>query len=526
MATFTGTSSDELITLTSVSPTVSRSPSGSFPGGDNDSLDGGGGNDTLDGGDGSDTLVGGTGNDLLNNHRGNDCLSGGDGDDTIRSSYFSAGDGNDTLSGGAGNDEINNTNGSGRDRLDGGDGSDTLYGSFAGSDTLSGGAGNDVLSIYGGAIGNHSLDGGLGSDTLSGGPGNDTLLGVGRDRLDAQGGDDLIVISGDVVSLDGGQGNDTGEIRVATWAGVGRIANVEAWQVAAGVGRVSIEGTDGADSLDFGNGVFASGSLASISGGGGNDTVIGSAGGETIDGGAGNDEIQGGEGNDVFVFRPSEGNDTITDFTDGADLIDVSGHWRTWSAIGKTAVADGVQLSLVGSTITVLGATLSTLSESDFIGLVVATPTTGDDWLLGIEGADTLDGLAGNDTIRSFDGDNSLTGGLGNDSIEGGRDNDILDGSDGDDTIDGGAGNDTCFGGDGNDRIIDTNLGLYHQDIKVMDGGAGDDWLTAYSISSISVFGGSGDDTIECVFMQMAALYLVVTVRTLSLAEALGILLP
>ena len=45
----------------------------------------------------------------------------------------------------------------------------------------------------------------------------------------------------------------------------------------------------------------------------------------TIRGTGGNDTLQGGTGDDIFVFGANHGNDTISDFTDGEDLIDLRG---------------------------------------------------------------------------------------------------------------------------------------------------------------------------------------------------------
>jgi Ca2+-binding RTX toxin-like protein len=65
----------------------------------------------------------------------------------------------------------------------------------------------------------------------------------------------------------------------------------------------------------------------------GSDTVYGSAFADTINGGSGHDAIYGGGGNDLLTSRgngdndvfwyneANGGNDTITDFTDGRDLI-------------------------------------------------------------------------------------------------------------------------------------------------------------------------------------------------------------
>ena len=57
----------------------------------------------------------------------------------------------------------------------------------------------------------------------------------------------------------------------------------------------------------------------------GDDTIYGDLGQDTIDGGAGADTLTGGAGIDTFIIREGEGGDTITDFTDGTDLIGMAG---------------------------------------------------------------------------------------------------------------------------------------------------------------------------------------------------------
>jgi Ca2+-binding RTX toxin-like protein len=111
MANFTGTNSDEIITPTFVSSTVTAT-GGALPSNGADSIDGGAGNDTIDAGGGNDTILGGDGNDLL---------IGGDGDDLVI-----GGRGSDVAHLGAGNDRFIWNQGEGSDSVDGGDGFDTL----------------------------------------------------------------------------------------------------------------------------------------------------------------------------------------------------------------------------------------------------------------------------------------------------------------------------------------------------------------------------------------------------------------
>lgn len=77
-------------------------------------------------------------------------------------------------------------------------------------------------------------------------------------------------------------------------------------------------------------------------------------------------------------------------------------------------------------------------------------------------GADIMNGLGGNDTLNGLGGDDLLNGGAGNDTLNGGNGADILNGEAGTDTLNGDAGDDTLSGGTGNDTL---------------NGGAGDDTI-------------------------------------------------
>ena len=61
-----------------------------------------------------------------------------------------------------------------------------------------------------------------------------------------------------------------------------------------------------------------------LEGGAGDDVLMGEEGDDTLDGGADNDVLYGGSGDDTFVFLAGHGTDTILDFTDGDDRIDLS----------------------------------------------------------------------------------------------------------------------------------------------------------------------------------------------------------
>lgn len=157
------------------------------------------------------------------------------------------------------------------DQIFGRGGNDTLRG-LDGDDLIEGGRGNDVIL---GGDGQDNLFGGEGRDLIRGGDDYDFIFGDdGNDRLFGQGGNDYI---------NGGDDAD----------------------------RVS--GQDGNDRLF---------------GGGGRDRIEGGAGNDTLTDGKGIDLLTGGSGADIFAFVQDARLDTITDYEDGIDRIDMTDFGR------------------------------------------------------------------------------------------------------------------------------------------------------------------------------------------------------
>ena len=82
----------------------------------------------------------------------------------------------------------------------------------------------------------------------------------------------------------------------------------------------------GLEKIEFANGT--SWDLATINanawirGTAGNDTLNGTSWNDTLAGNGGNDTLTGGAGSDKFVFAAGSGQDVITDFTAGTDVIE------------------------------------------------------------------------------------------------------------------------------------------------------------------------------------------------------------
>ncbi|WP_118138378.1 beta-propeller fold lactonase family protein [Oceanicella sp. SM1341] len=278
----------------------------------------GGASNVIEGTANSDRLVGLSGDDVLAGQDGQDELFGGAGADVL-----AGGEGRDLLRGGADADVLVGGNG-----LDTADytGSGAVRINLATGEATGGHARGDVLlsieNVIGSGVGDHltgdstdnRLDGMGGDDTMFGGAGNDNLQGRrGNDEMYGGDGADVLATGGGHNSAYGGNGAD--EIR-------------------ARGGRDQLYG--GADN----DVISAGGGSDSIFGGAGNDVIDGEGGTDTITGNTGADTMTGGNGNDVFVFVNGDGADTITDFTDGADRIDLSGH----ASVGGFGAITSVQI--------------------------------------------------------------------------------------------------------------------------------------------------------------------------------------
>jgi Ca2+-binding RTX toxin-like protein len=243
-----------------------------------------------EGGAGDDSLVGRAGDDFFRGLGGDDTLRGDMGHDSLV-----GGDGDDLLVGDAGNDNM--AAGNGNDTIIGRAGNDSMGGGF-GDDALSGGDGSD----YGG--------GGPGHDSILGGTGNDYLsAGWGRDTLHGQDGQDWLAGSYDADTVTGGAGDDT---------------------IGGGTGNDTIDGGNGDDNIGAGDDddrVTGGSGNDFLGGGAGADRLDGGPGRDTLNGGYGDDTLVGGAGADVFVFNAlfGDGQNTITDFEDGTDLLRLVG---------------------------------------------------------------------------------------------------------------------------------------------------------------------------------------------------------
>ena len=117
------------------------------------------------------------------------------------------------------------------------------------------------------------------------------------------------------------------------------------------------------------------------------------------------------------------------------------------------------------------------------------SPTSGNDVILGTEGADVIRALGGNDIICALGGNDRINAGAGDDIVDAGPGNDRVFGIGGDDALFGGQGGDQMFGGPGFDVLV----GQRGNDR--LSGGSGDDLMYGDN-GNDGVFGQGGDDTL------------------------------
>ncbi len=176
---------------------------------------------------------------------------------------------------------------------------------------------------------------------------------------------------------------------------------------------------------------------------GGDDVVRGFHTNDTLIGGTGNDSLYGADGSDTYLFNLGDGQDTIFEDVEYANLDDDDrlkfGAGILPSDVILSRSGDALTLSVSGTTdaVTIAGqfAFTSWFSWNDVeffefadgtiwtkrdVSNFLSGGTSGDDVLLGTFQSDELNGLAGNDILRGGDGSDIYYFGIGygQDTIE------------------------------------------------------------------------------------------------------------
>jgi len=241
--------------------------------------------------------------------------------------------------------------------------------------------------------------------------------------------------------------------------------------VNSGAGDDVVFGGDGKDFIQAGAGndlIYSGAGDDLLSGGEGDDIIVAGAGNDTISGDAGDDIISGGSGDDVFQFKAGFGHDTITDFGDGHDKINIyagaAGNAKTIQIFALSDFTTNPALAAIVANTEHLqnGAVKYTFLSGDSLTFLNAEAPTGNGNASGSSQADTLlggtapsqmVGGAGFDTLLAGSGESHLQGGTGNDQLIGGAADDVINGNAGDDNLFGNGGNDVLVGGAGNDVL-------------------------------------------------------------------------
>jgi Ca2+-binding RTX toxin-like protein len=221
------------------------------------------------------------------------------------------------------------------DTVFGGDTDDSLLGT-ADANQLIGLGGQDVIT---------GLDG---NDNLFGNGGDDVMFGnQGADYMDGGKGQDILFAGKDDDAVKGGEGDDVL---------MGDIGND---RLAGDSGNDILLGNLGEDCLDGGEGDDL------LFGGRGNDTLIGGLANDILKGDFGDDLLIGGAGGDRFDFRPADGINIITDFTDGQDIIGLQAG-LTFEQLTISQVGNDTQITAGGLSITLQAVGSSTIGSADF----------------------------------------------------------------------------------------------------------------------------------------------------------------
>ncbi|MCP5268954.1 MAG: hypothetical protein H6943_07945 [Zoogloeaceae bacterium] len=383
-------------------------------GGGNDTIIGSNGNDVIEGGGwGNQTIFGGAGDDIIHADKGNDTVDGGAGNDTFRvsGSKSSNFEGWDSYTGGEGQDmlemtgenvdvgltEFSAANGievidasgvGGQARILGDWNANTFdfsATSLVGNITINGGGGNDTII---GSAGNDIIEGGgWGNQSIFGGAGDDVIYGdKGNDTMDGGAGNDTFRVSGNKCSnfegwdsYTGGEGTDSivafGDRVDLGLTSFGAANGIEVIDFSALTGEGRILGDWNGNTLDFSTTTLVGHVV--IDGGGGNDTINGSAGDEVIrgdtgndvlNGGRGNDLIYGGSGRDVFVFEQNWGRDTVADYRDNYDRLDMRNSGATdFSSLNLSQDGLDTVISFGSDSIVLMGVNSASINQADFM---------------------------------------------------------------------------------------------------------------------------------------------------------------
>jgi len=159
-----------------------------------------------------------------------------------------------------------------------------------------------------------------------------------------------------------GDTNSVGDVFVSDIGSTPGVINTPSNNINGTPGNDNLTGTPNSDNI---NGLDGDDVLTGrqgsdiLVGGGGSDNLFGGKGFDTLNGGLGNDNLVGGAGNDVFVLGAGLGVDTISDFTNSQDTIQLI-NGLTFGQLSISPGTNGTLIRLASS-----GEVLASLTSID-----------------------------------------------------------------------------------------------------------------------------------------------------------------
>jgi Tol biopolymer transport system component len=156
----------------------------------------------------------------------------------------------------------------------------------------------------------------------------------------------FVAFSSDAANLVPGDTNSVGDVFVSDIGSTPGVINTPSNNINGTPGNDNLTGTPNSDNI---NGLDGDDALTGrqgsdiLVGGGGSDNLFGGKGFDTLNGGLGNDNLVGGAGNDVFVLGAGLGVDTISDFTNSQDTIQLI----NGLTFGQLSISPGTNATLI-----------------------------------------------------------------------------------------------------------------------------------------------------------------------------------
>jgi Ca2+-binding RTX toxin-like protein len=326
-----------------------------------------------------------------------------------------------------------------------------------GADIVRGGSFAETLI---GGIGNDRIDGNGGDDVVSLGAGRDTFSwnpGDGSDTVDGQAGSDTLRFNGSAASEQMDLSADGSRLRLAR--DVGSVA-----MDVGGVENVAIRALKGADGVTVHD--LTSTAVSNVSA-----DLAAAIGGTTGDGQADHVVIEGTGAADNVHVDPVSGAThvtglaaatTVTHSKPASDGLAVNGLLGNDHIAARPGVAKLIALTVDGGD----GIDTAEADGTNNAETIQITPAAPAVLISSDGGAHSLRATAENLVVKAFGGNDVVTagalsgitqltvdGGAGADTLSGGNGADVLLGGDGNDSIDGNVGPDLAFLGTGNDTF-------------------------------------------------------------------------